>query len=94
MSVYSSKLFTYYPARRRFIAEKSDLGRGVIFDWVPGINNAGITVQSYRTGNTVRFMIVNRKISDGDTQYWDLIPVFQDQIAFNIGDVTMRIYND
>ena len=71
-----------------------DLNRGVIFDWVPGINNAGLSVRNPRTGNVVRFMIVNRRRDDGDTQYWDLVPVHQDQVAFNIADVTMRVYND
>ena len=92
--IYCATKFTYDRDRRRFTAEASDLNRGVIFDWVPGINNAGLSVRNPRTGNVVRFMIVNRRKDDGDTQYWDLVPVHQDQVAFNIADVTMRVYND
>lgn len=91
---YCTTQFTYDKDRRRFTAEASDLSRKELFDWVPGINNAGLSVQNPRTGNIVRFMIVNSHKSDGETQYWDLIPVHQDQVAFNISDVTMRIYND
>lgn len=92
--LYNTKQFSYDKLRRHFTAEASDLNRGEIFNWVPGINNAGLSLQSTRTGNIVRFMIVNRHKSDGDTQYWDLVPVHQDQVAFDISDVTMRVYND
>lgn len=91
---YSSNSFTYNARERHFTADASDLTGSELFDWVPGINNAGVTVKSQRTGNLVRFMIVNRKVRDGYTLWWDLIPVHQDQVAFDIADVTMRIYND
>lgn len=93
---YSVTQFSYYKEQRRFVTEASDLTRGEIFTWVPGINNAGLSVWNPRTGNIVRFMIVNRHTSlcGDETIYWDLVPVHQDQVAFNIEDVTMRIYND
>lgn len=96
MTYYCTTQFHYNASKRLFTAEVSDLAPvGIaVFDWVPGINNAGITTKSHKTGNLVRWMIVHCKKNDGDTQWWDLVPVHQDQVAFDISDVTMRIYND
>jgi hypothetical protein len=93
--IYDSKLFNWHKETRMLTAEASELGRGEIFDWVPGQPNAGLSVRSHRTGNIVRFSIFKRgRDGEGDTQFWELLPTEEDEKKYNIHDITMKIWND
>jgi len=97
---YSPQLFNYDKDYKTFTAEVSDLDgysqfckQGTFGNVVAG--HTGLYLQSSRTKEVVRFLIVARRDdADGDIMWWDLKPYEQDARAFSVEDVTMRIYND
>lgn len=86
--------FTWLPDQRLYVAEASDLGSRDPFGRVyKDAVDVGLTLVSRHTGAEL-VLVVNHeeRDSDGDVQYWDLVPA--DLRERQRQQFTVRVYND
>lgn len=75
MATVSSKNFDWFPERRTFIAEMSELPEHFRFEQVyPDACDAGFHMLSHRTGQEIVFVMSATDMSGEDIAGWRFVP--------------------